>query len=90
MSNENQKEITFDRLSKFLISVGFSRSAKVNQTMAYHHDETGTIVTLTIPVEGQGVRSADLLSILVRLENQGIVEELALSQLRNGRIPFAA
>lgn len=90
MSEKSQKRIEFNGLQKFLTSIGFERAARVNKSLAFHHPDSGTIVTLTIPEDGREVRPADLLSILFRLENQGLVEESALKQFRIGKLPLAS
>ena len=90
MSEKSHDKIEFDGLQKFLASIGFEKSVKVNNTLAYQHAESGTIVTLAIPEDGRAVRPADLLSILVRLETQGLVEESALRQFRVGKLPLAS
>ena len=90
MSEKSQDEISFDGLQKFLTSIGFQKTVQINQTLAFHHSESGTIVTLTIPQNGHKVRPADVLSIIVRLENQGLVDESMLGQFRAGKLPLAS
>ena len=90
MPHESQNEIAFDALRDFLLQIGFDRSFEVNSSMAFHHEESGTIITVSIPAEGQHVRSADLLSIAMRLEAQGLVGESELEQFRSGKLPMAS
>ena len=90
MPNENQNSVTFERLKQYLKSAGFNRSLAMENTIAFHHEESGGIVTLTVPEDGTTVRDADLMSILIRLENNGIETEDRIRQLRHGQIPFAA
>ncbi len=90
MDRASQSEIDFDSLQRFLKSVGFCQTAKVNHSLAFLHHQTGTLVTLAIPENGRDVRPADLLSILVRLENQNIVDETILNQFRMGKLPVAS
>ena len=47
---------------------GFDRSFEINNSMAFNHGDTGTIITVSIPAEGQPFRSADLLSIAMRID----------------------
>ena len=89
MSRENQNEITFDGVTKFLRHVGFDQPVKVNGTLAFQHDETGTLVILSIPQDGQTVRSSDLMSMLIRLEKDQLVDETALSEFKSGKLPLA-
>ena len=90
MPNENKDSVTFERLKQYLKSAGFNRSLAMENTIAFHHEESGVIVTLTVPEDGTTVRDADLMSILIRLENNGIETEDRIRQLRHGQIPFAA
>lgn len=90
MPNENQNSVTFERLKQYLKSAGFNRSLAMENTIAFHHEESGVIVTLTVPEDGTTIRDADLMSILIRLENNGIETEDRIRQLRHGQIPFAA
>lgn len=90
MSHENQNEITFEGLQRFLRRVGFDQSAKIEKSLAFHHHESGTMIVLSIPEDGRTVRSADLLSVLMRLETQGIVDDSVLEQFKLGKLPMAS
>ena len=90
MSHESQSEITFDGLRRFLCRIGFDQPAKINNSLAFHHRESGTIIALSIPNDGHSVRSADLLSVLMRLENQGLVDDSNLDQFKSGKLPMAS
>jgi hypothetical protein len=90
MSNDTQGELTFDGLQKFLIRVGFEQPAKVNNSLAFHHPDSGTIIALSIPKDGRSVRSADLLSVLMRLESVGLVDDFELEQFKSGKLPMAS
>ena len=90
MSANIQSEVTFERLKQFLLTIGFEQPARANNTLAFHHRESETIVMLTVPDDGRSVRPADLLSILVRLENKGLVPESVLAQFRLGKLPAAS
>lgn len=90
MSQVSQNEITFVGLQKFLHDIGFDESTRINNALALHHPESGTLITLSIPTDGQAVRSADLLSVAVRLENQGLVDDFVLQQFRAGKLPKAS
>ena len=90
MSHENQNEIEFDRLQDFLREIGFDQSVKINNSLAFHHRESGTIITLSIPKDGRTVRSADLLSIAMRLEAQGLATESVLDQIKSGKLLVAS
>lgn len=88
--SEKQNKIDFDGLQRFLINIGFKKFGQVRNTLAFQHPESGTIVTLAIPNDGHTVRPADLLSILVRLECEGLVDESIMDQLRIGKLPMAS
>lgn len=88
MSPRSQDEITFPRLQRFLIDVGFEQPVKIDDAMAFQHAESGTLIMLDIPENGKSVRSADLLSILVRLENEGLASPAVLEQFRGGKLPL--
>ena len=90
MPPENQNEITFEGLKQFLCRIGFDQPAKIDGSLAFHHRESGTIIALSIPSDGRSVRSADLLSVLMRLENQELVDDSALDQFRSGKLPLAS
>lgn len=90
MSKESQNSVTFDRLKDYLERIGFNRSLAMESTVAFHHDDSGVIVTLSVPEDGVSIRPADLLSILVRLESNGIETEDGIQKLRQGEIPIAA
>lgn len=90
MPPENQNEITFEGLKQFLCRIGFDQPARINDSLAFHHRESGTIIALSIPSDGRSVRSADLLSVLMRLENQELVDDSALDQFRSGKLPLAS
>ena len=49
MPNENKDSVTFERLKQYLKSAGFNRSLAMENTIAFHHEESGVIVTLTVP-----------------------------------------
>ncbi len=90
MSQESQNEMTFDGLQQFLRDTGFDQSVKINNSLAFHHRESGTIITLSIPADGRSVRSADLLSVAMRLESQGLVADSVLYQFKSGKLPMAS
>lgn len=90
MSHDIPNEITFDGLQRFLVQVGFDQSAKINGSLAFHHHESGTIVVLSIPEDGRSVRSADLMSVLMRLETRGLVDDSVLEEFKSGRLPMAS
>ena len=90
MPQSEQGRITFDGLTQFLTRIGFEQSARLSNSIAFHHQRTGTIVMVSIPEDRVTVRPADLLSISMRLENQGLVDNSMLSELRLGRLPKAS
>ena len=90
MPNENQNEITFDGLQQFLCRIGFDQPAKIEKSLAFHHRESGAIIVLSIPKDGHSVRSADLLSVLMRLENHGLADDSVLDKFRAGKLPMAS
>ena len=90
MSHEDQNEITFEGLQRFLRRVGFDRSAKINNSLAFHHHDSSTMIVLSIPEDGCSVRSADLLSVLMRLETQGLVDDSVLERFKSGKLPMAS
>ena len=90
MSNENQNQITFNHLKDYLERIGFNRSTAIESSLAFRHDDSGVIVSLSIPEDGVSIRPADLLSILVRLESNAIESEEGIWKLRQGQIPTAA
>jgi hypothetical protein len=87
---QKRNEITFEGLKKFLHRIGFDQATTINNSLAFHHPGSGTLIMLSIPADGRSVRSADLLSILVRLENQGLVDDQAMSEFKSGHLPMAS
>lgn len=83
-------EMTFEGLQQFLHRLGFDQQTKISDSLAYHHIASGTIIVLSIPQDGRSVRSADLLSVLMRLEAQGLVDDSVLDQFKLGRLPLAS
>ena len=90
MTAENQDELTFDGLQKFLFRVGFEQPARIKQSLAYKHPESGTIIVLSIPIDNRSIRPADLLSVLMRLEYAGLANDAELQQFRAGKLPLAS
>ncbi|NQT40756.1 MAG: hypothetical protein HQ581_24895 [Planctomycetes bacterium] len=90
MSREDQDEITFEGLKRFLRRIGFDQPATIDGSLAFHHRESATLIMLSIPKNGRSVRAADLLSVLVRLENQGLVDDSALNRFKSGKLPMAS
>ena len=89
MPRENQSEITFEGLKQFLCGIGFDQPVRIENALAFQHN-SGTLILLTIPDDGRTVRPADLLSVLVRLENQGLIDDSASKQFRSGLLPKAS
>ena len=87
--HEDQNEITFDGVTHFLRLVGFDQPVRVNGTLAFQHDDAGTLVILSIPQDGLSVRTSDLLSMLIRLEKDQLVDDETLEQFKSGRLPLA-
>lgn len=90
MSQGNRTEITFDGLKKFLRQIGYDQILQCSRSLVFRHPRSETLVMLSIPDDGCSVRSADLLSIRVRLENQGLIDDAAVSELEAGRLPMAS
>ena len=90
MSHDIRNEITFNGLQRFLRHVGFDQPAKISGSLAFHHHDSETIIVLSIPKDGRSVRSADLMSVLMRLETQGLVDDSVLEQFKSGRLPTAS
>ncbi len=90
MSQGSRTEITFDGLKKFLRQIGFDQTLQCSRSLVFHHPQGETLVMLSIPDDGHSVRSADLLSIRVRLENQGLIDDVAIRELEAGRLPMAS
>jgi hypothetical protein len=83
-------EITFEEVQRFLLSIGFDQPARVNGSLAYYHRTSDTLATLAIPQDGRSVRPSDWLSIRIRLENKGLVQDSVIAQLKLGKLPAAS
>jgi hypothetical protein len=90
MSPESPAEMTLEHLGNFLCRIGFEQPAKMDHSLAFRHLASGTVIVLSIPAPGQRVRPADLLSVLTRLENQGLVDDQTLAAFKIGRLPKAS
>lgn len=90
MNNKQTVSIGFEQLIRYLASIGFEQRPPRDNSVALHHAPTGTMLLLIVPQTGDEVRPADFLSVLTRLEYQGIVDEAALNELRGGRVPLAS
>lgn len=90
MDDTNENDIDFQGLKHFLKGIGFEEIGKSGTALMLKHQESDTIVALTIPENGYSVRPADLLSIIVRLECQGIADEKTLERFRAGKLPLAS
>jgi len=88
--DQNQNEITFKGLKEFLCQIGFDQPATIDESLAFHHPDSGTLIMLSVPKDGRSVRSADLLSVLMRLENQGLIDDSALKSFKSGKLPMAS
>jgi hypothetical protein len=90
MSKKYRDEITFEGLQHFLQRIGFEQPARTGNALAFHHQLSGTIIVLSIPEDGRTVRAADLLSVVMRLEKQGLVTDSDLDKFRAGKLPLAS
>jgi hypothetical protein len=90
MPPESRNNLTFEGLKRFLFSIGFNQHARTDQALAFHHGESGTLFMLSIPSDGRTVRPADLLSLSIRLERQGIVSDSVLNEIKSGKLPLAS
>jgi hypothetical protein len=91
MSESAPAKITFARLRSYLISLGFAETeARLPGTRTLYHRASKTLLVFTEMPAGEPVRPADFLSVLVRLEYQGLVSDAALDELRQGRLPKAS
>ena len=88
MPAANQNEITLEGLGRFLGRIGFDQRAEIGNSMAFHHHQTGTIIVLSVPSDGRFVRSADLLSVAMRLEAEQLVSDEMLEQFKAGKLPM--
>ncbi|MCC7336787.1 MAG: hypothetical protein IT422_16975 [Pirellulaceae bacterium] len=90
MDDANENDIDFQGLKHFLKGIGFEEVGNPDTSLILKHQESDTIVAITVPENGHSVRPADLLSIIVRLEYQGIADEKTLEQFRAGKLPLAS
>lgn len=90
MPPRSPDKITFATLQQFLIEIGFASPVTIENSLAFHHAESGTLVMLAIPEDGETVHPADLLSVLVRLENEDLASQSVLKQFRAGKLPLAS
>lgn len=90
MAPTNPNELTFEGLKRFLCQIGFGPPAKIKHSLAFYHPRTETMIVLSVPKDGRSLRPADLLSVLMRLEADGLANEAMLEQFRSGHLPLAS
>jgi hypothetical protein len=90
MAGANQGEITFTHLRDFLVGLGFEQPASLQQSHAFLHRKSGVVLMVSAARDTGPVRPADLLSVLMRLECEGLASEADLQQFRSGRLPKAS
>ena len=91
MSANAPGKITFAQLRRYLLALGFEElAAAVPGTKTMYHRSSKTLLVFTATPPSEPVRPADILSVLVRLEYQGLVSDEALDELRKGRLPKAS
>jgi len=90
MSKERQNEMTFDGVQQFLLDIGFDQPVPINSSLLFHHHESDTFIILSIPDDEYTVRPADVLSVAMRLDGQGLVGAAALDQFKSGKLPMAS
>ena len=82
--------INFPNLIAFLKRIGFEEGSCKDHAVVLKHPPTDTVIALIVPHDGVTVRPADLLSVLTRLEFNGIVDTETLAQFRAGQLPLAS
>ncbi len=90
MSYVIQSELSFEELKKYLCRVGFEKPARINNALAFHHTESGTVIALAAPENDDKVRSADLVTVSMRLKTLGVVEDAEIVPFNSGQLPDAA
>jgi hypothetical protein len=90
MSRKSPGAITYAQLTDFLTGLGFEQAAVSKKSQALVHRKSGTTLILAKPPPSKPVRPADLLSVLVRLEYQGLASESQLQDIRLGKLPKAS
>lgn len=90
MSSMTPGEITYAQLTTYLGRLGFEQSAASEKSQAFVHLDSGTTLVLARPAPAKPVRPADLLSVLVRLEYEGLASEAELKEIRHGKLPKAS
>lgn len=90
MSRNSANELTYAQLTKFLTGRGFEQAAITEKSQAFVHRKSGAALILAKPSPSKPVRPADLLSVLVRLEYEGLASESELQEIRLGRLPKAS
>ena len=88
--NQNLVSVSIPQMRAYLKSIGFERFGEVGKSTTFRHLESGTIVTLTQPMQGDLVRAADFLSIKIRLATKQLVSEDAVATFNQGRLPIAS
>jgi hypothetical protein len=90
MSRAGPGEITYPQLTNYLTGLGFVQSAAGKKSQAFVHGNSGTVLILAKPPPSKPVHPADLLSVLVRLESEGLASDADLQQFRLGKLPKAS
>jgi hypothetical protein len=90
MSRKGPSEITYAHLTGYLAGLGFEQAAAGEKSQAFVHRKSGAVLILASPPKSKPVRPADLLSVLVRLEYEGLASESELQEIRLGKLPKAS
>jgi hypothetical protein len=90
MAGVNPNEITFAQLRRFLVDLGFEQPASLQQSHAFIHSASGVVLIVSAADDHGPVRPADLLSVWMRLEREGLASEAALQAFRRGQLPKAS
>lgn len=89
-NKQSRAEISADAMQAYLLSIGFQAIAESGLSLAFRHNGTGSIVTLTRRNDSAFISPADFLSIRVRLESENLITEEAAAEFRRGRLPIAS
>jgi len=87
----SRNDLTHGQMDQLLRRLGFQVGKRTESCDAYYHAESETLILLPAADASTPMRSADLMSVRLRLVSNGFLEEDAFAGfLENGTLPLAS
>jgi hypothetical protein len=87
----SRNDLTHGQLDQLLRRLGFQVGKRTESCDAYYHAESETLILLPAADTNAPVRSADLMSVRLRLVNNGFLgDDTFVGFLEDGTLPLAS